>query len=100
MADDIPGESREEIEQRKREWLEERRARHEQAPAPEPEAPAAEAPAAPQPRVYVVQKGDSLSQIAKEVYGDASRWREIYEGNKDQIKDPKIIRPGQELRIP
>jgi nucleoid-associated protein YgaU len=54
----------------------------------------------PEPRVYVVQQGDTLSQIAKTAYGDATRWREIYEANKDEIKDPKIVRPGQELRIP
>lgn len=52
------------------------------------------------PRVYVVKEGDSLSKIAKEVLGDASRWQEIFEANKDQIKDPKLIRVGQELRIP
>jgi nucleoid-associated protein YgaU len=51
-------------------------------------------------RVYVVQKGDSLSKIAKEVYGDAARWKEIFEANKDQIEDPNLIRPGWELRIP
>jgi nucleoid-associated protein YgaU len=95
MTDDTMNESREEIDQLKREWRAEHRTRQEEAEAPE-----AEAPAAPEPRVYVVQKGDSLSQIAKDVYGDASRWREIYESNKDKIKDPKIIRPGQELRIP
>jgi nucleoid-associated protein YgaU len=47
-----------------------------------------------------VQPGDSLSKIAKEVLGDASRWREIFEANKDKIKDPNLIYPGQELRIP
>jgi nucleoid-associated protein YgaU len=52
------------------------------------------------PRVYVVKEGDSLSKIAKEVLGDASRWKEIFEANKDQIKDPSLIRVGQELRIP
>jgi nucleoid-associated protein YgaU len=51
-------------------------------------------------RVYVVKSGDSLSKIAKELLGDASRWREIFEANKDQIKDPNLIRVGQELRIP
>jgi nucleoid-associated protein YgaU len=51
-------------------------------------------------RTYVVQRGDSLSKIAEEVYGDAGRWREIYEANQDQIKDPNLIRPGWELRIP
>ena len=52
------------------------------------------------PRVYVVKSGDSLSKIAKEVLGDASRWPEIFEANKDQIKDPNLIHPGQELKMP
>lgn len=51
-------------------------------------------------RIYVVKSGDSLSKIAKEVYGEAGRWKEIYEANKDTIKNPDAIRPGQELRIP
>ena len=51
-------------------------------------------------QIYVVKAGDSLSKIAEKVYGDASRWREIYKANKDQIEDPKLIRPGWELRIP
>jgi nucleoid-associated protein YgaU len=87
--------SQEEIERFKSDWRQERRAAHPEATPPQPAQPAA-----PARRVYVVQQGDSLSQIAKNVYGDASRWREIYEANKDGIKDPKIIRPGQELRIP
>jgi hypothetical protein len=51
-------------------------------------------------RIYVVQSGDSLSKIAKEVYGDGSRWPEIFEANKDKLSDPGRIYPGQELRIP
>ena len=51
-------------------------------------------------RVYVVKSGDSLSKIAKEVLGDAGRWPEIFELNKDQIKDPNLIYPGQELKMP
>jgi nucleoid-associated protein YgaU len=51
-------------------------------------------------QVYVVQSGDSLSKIAKEELGDASRWPEIFELNKDKIKDPNLIRPGQELKMP
>jgi nucleoid-associated protein YgaU len=65
------------------------------------------APAAPQPtatigsdRTYVVVKGDSLSKIAKREYGDAKKWRTIYEANKDLIKDPDLIYPGQTLKIP
>jgi nucleoid-associated protein YgaU len=50
--------------------------------------------------VYVVKSGDSLSKIAKENLGDANRWPEIFELNKDKIKDPNLIHPGQELRMP
>ncbi len=51
-------------------------------------------------QTYVVKAGDSLSKIAKEVYGDAARWPEIYEANKATIKDPNVIVVGQELKIP
>ncbi|MGE5707324.1 MAG: LysM peptidoglycan-binding domain-containing protein [Bacteroidota bacterium] len=50
---------------------------------------------------YIVQKGDSLSKIAQNQLGDANRWREIYELNKDLIgADPNRIFPGQVLRLP
>ena len=49
---------------------------------------------------YVVVKGDSLSKIAQRVYGDARKWRKIYEANRDLIKDPDLIYPGQSLRVP
>ena len=65
------------------------------------------APAAPQPadtigsgKTYVVVKGDSLSKIAQREYGDANKWRRIYEANKDLINDPDLIYPGQELKVP
>ena len=45
-------------------------------------------------------KGDSLSKIAKRFYGDAQQWRKIFEANKDQIKNPDLIYPGQTFRIP
>jgi nucleoid-associated protein YgaU len=51
-------------------------------------------------RTYVVKPGDSLSKIAKAVYGDADRWTEILDANKDKVKDPNKIEVGQELRIP
>jgi nucleoid-associated protein YgaU len=51
-------------------------------------------------RTYVVKSGDTLSGIAYDVYGDAGRWPEIFEANRDKIKDPNLIHPGQELRIP
>ena len=49
---------------------------------------------------YVVVKGDSLSKIAQRAYGDGKKWRKIYEANRDVIKDPDLIYPGQSLRIP
>jgi nucleoid-associated protein YgaU len=51
-------------------------------------------------RSYTVVSGDSLSKIAKREYGDAQKWRQIYEANRDQIKDPDLIYPGQVLTIP
>ncbi len=51
-------------------------------------------------QIYEVQEGDTLSHIALAVYGNANKWREIVEANKDQIENPSMIRPGQKLRIP
>lgn len=51
-------------------------------------------------RTYVVVEGDSLSAIAKRMYGDGSRWRRIYDANRDIIDDPDLIYPGQRLKIP
>ena len=49
---------------------------------------------------YEVKKGDSLSKIAKEHYGDAMKYNSIFEANKPMLKDPNLIYPGQVLRIP
>lgn len=57
-------------------------------------------PLAPAGKTYVVQKGDSLSKIAKREYGDANVWPKIFEANRDIIKDPDLIHPGQTLKIP
>lgn len=51
-------------------------------------------------QTYTVKSGDSLSKIAKDIYGDASKWNRIYAANKDKIKDPDLIHPGQEFTIP
>ncbi len=51
-------------------------------------------------RTYVVVSGDSLSKIAKREYGDANAWHRIFEANRDTIKDPDLIHPGQTLRLP
>ena len=49
---------------------------------------------------YTVNKGDTLSKIAKEFYGSANRWHEIFDANRDQISNPDLIKPGQVLKIP
>jgi nucleoid-associated protein YgaU len=49
---------------------------------------------------YNVVSGDSLSTIAQRFYGDANAYQKIFEANRDQLKDPDKIRPGQELRLP
>jgi nucleoid-associated protein YgaU len=58
-----------------------------------PDAPPAQA-------TYTVVAGDNLSKIAKHHYGDANQWKKIWEANKDQIKNPDLIHPGQVLKIP
>ena len=44
--------------------------------------------------------GDNLSKIAKKFYGDSNKWKRIFEANRDILKDPDKIRPGQVLKIP
>jgi nucleoid-associated protein YgaU len=51
-------------------------------------------------KIYEVVSGDSLSKIAKREYGDAKLWPRIFEANKDLLKDPDKIYPGQKLKIP
>ena len=51
-------------------------------------------------RTYTVKSGDTLSQIAKEHYGDANAYRRIFDANRDQLSDPDLIKPGQVLKIP
>lgn len=57
-------------------------------------------PTKPDKSNYTVVAGDNLWDIAKKFYGNASRWPEIYAANKDKIKDPNLIYPGQVLVIP
>lgn len=55
---------------------------------------------APEARYHTVEKGDSLSKIAKAMYGDAMKYPVIFEANKPMLKDADLIYPGQVLRIP
>ena len=70
--------------------------------APRPDAPVAAGPpnVADRGKTYTVVAGDTLSKIAKREYGDASKWHRIYEANKDTIKNPDLIYPGQTFKIP
>lgn len=54
----------------------------------------------PEAQFYTVQKGDYLSKIAKNFYGDPMKYPIIFEANKPMLKDPDLIYPGQVLRIP
>lgn len=51
-------------------------------------------------QTYTVERGDTLSQIAKQFYGKASEWDAIFQANRDQLDDPDLIQPGQVLKIP
>lgn len=70
----------------------------------EPEAPAAqeEAPAPEEAlRSYTVRRGESLSVIASRQLGDGSRWREVYEMNRDVIgPNPDGVREGMTITLP
>ena len=52
-------------------------------------------------RSYTIKSGDNLSDIAQEQLGDANRWNEIYELNKDVIGDnPDMIHAGKKFKLP
>ena len=77
-------------------------------PSPAPSQPATatvqepprETTSAPKAANYTVKSGDCLWNIAKKQLGDGSRWKEIYELNKDKIKNPNLIYSGQSLTMP
>lgn len=54
----------------------------------------------PEALFYTVEKGDSLSKIAKAQYGDAMKYMVLFEANQPLLSDPNKIYPGQVLRIP
>lgn len=49
---------------------------------------------------YTVEKGDSLSKIAKHFYGDMMKYKQIFEANRSILDNPDQIEVGQELIIP
>lgn len=50
--------------------------------------------------IYVVKKGDTLQKISNKMYGTTKKWQKIYEANKNILKGPNMINPGQKLVIP
>ena len=57
-------------------------------------------PPAPTSKFHTVEKGDTLSKIAEEEYGNANLYNAIFEANKPMLTHPDKIFPGQVLRIP
>ena len=49
---------------------------------------------------YTIEKGDTLSKIAKEQLGNSNAWKQIFEANRDVIDDPDRIFPGQVIKLP
>jgi len=72
-------------------------------PATPTRAPAAATPGPARPgpgRTHVVAQGETLYKIAQRYYGSGSRWPEILEANRDQLKNENSVRAGMALRIP
>ena len=68
--------------------------------APQTTRTAETSPAPTKNKTYTVVKGDCLWNIAKKFYGNGSKYTVIYNANKDKIKNPNLIYPGQVLTIP
>lgn len=49
---------------------------------------------------HTVKSGETLGKIAKQYYGDASKYQKIFAANSDILKNPDVIQPNQELIIP
>lgn len=48
---------------------------------------------------YVVQNGDTLERIARKLFNDGRKWRDLFDWNRDQLSDPGHLRSGQVLKI-
>lgn len=71
------------------------------APTPAPKRATTTSPAPKQQnKTYTVVRGDCLWNIAKKFYGNGSQYTKIYNANKDKIRNPNLIYPGQVLTIP
>lgn len=70
-----------------------------EAPAAAP-PPEVDAPTPPEEAIHEVQRGETLSGIARQHYGKAALYMKIFEANRDVLSNPDLIKPGQKLRIP
>ena len=48
----------------------------------------------------IIQPGNNLWRLSRQVYGKGIQYTVIYEANKDQIRDPDLIYPGQVFVMP
>jgi LysM repeat protein len=67
---------------------------------PPPPPPPPPPPAAPPARTYTVVRTDCLWKIAQRFYGNGALWPRIFDANRNQIKNPNLIYPGQVFVIP
>ena len=70
------------------------------APFAQPPAVKPETPAVAAARYHTVGTGDTLTRIAKQYYGNAGRWNDILDANREVIRNPDNLAPGTKLRIP
>ncbi len=70
-----------------------------EAPAAAP-PPEIEAPTEPEEAIHEVQRGETLSGIARQHYGKAALYMKVVEANRDVLSNPDLIKPGERLRIP
>ena len=54
----------------------------------------------PDPQTVTVKRSENLWQISRRMYGNGKRWSTIYAANKEQIRNPRSILPGQVLTVP
>ena len=70
---------------------------------PQAQAQIAEAPPvakAATPKMYTIQKGDTLSKISQKFYGTTKKWKSIYDANRDRIHNINNLKVGSQIVIP
>jgi nucleoid-associated protein YgaU len=68
--------------------------------APAPMSAGASTSGGQNQRHYTVKAGDTLSKISQQFYGDANQYTKIFNANRNVLRDPNTISPGQQLVIP